>query len=354
MYISSVKNEIMPTNNAKIKLAEITQNLISEKGDANLLKSSIEELKLLLEKVSGLNQEAPINSENILLPTGKAIGPKWAGMCIEDVPRTHKFIKGILSAVQEVLEKNPKKPVTILYAGTGPFATLVLPLLPLFEPSQLQLILLEVNKVSIESLKRIIKGFDAYEYIKAIYHCDAANFIVPSEFEADILLIECMQHALLREPQVGITYNLLPQMKKDIVLIPEEISLHVALVDMEKKAEYLSIDNNAEKDYYENSEAVFTLNKMEVLQNNSEFKKEGFQFPEKEVSFSEEQLSNHDFITVSTEITIFKDISLNIDESGLTVPMLLADLNHDQKVIGAKTQYIVGTEPGLTSQLLRS
>ena len=72
------------------------------------------------------------------------------------------------------------------------------------------------------------------------------------------------------------------------------------------------------------------------------------------MSFSEEQLSNHDFITVSTEITIFKDISLNIDESGLTVPMLLADLNHDQKVIGAKTQYIVGTEPGLTSQLLRS
>ncbi|PHR10579.1 MAG: hypothetical protein COA40_14085 [Aequorivita sp.] len=72
------------------------------------------------------------------------------------------------------------------------------------------------------------------------------------------------------------------------------------------------------------------------------------------MAFSEEQLSNHDFIAVSTEITIFKDISLKIDESGLTVPMLLADLNYDQKVTGAKTQYIVGTAPGLTSQLVRS
>ncbi|MBK5213920.1 MAG: hypothetical protein JJE55_09710 [Flavobacteriaceae bacterium] len=345
----------MSTENVKKKLFEITQNLISEDVISDVLKNSIEDLKLLLEKVSGLNQEAPVNSENILLPTGKAIGPKWAGMCLEDIPRTHKFIKGINYAVQKILEKNPKNPVTILYAGTGPFATLILPLLSRYKPSELQLILLEVNTISIESLKKIIKGFDAYEYIKAIYHCDAANFTVPSEFEADILLVECMQHALLREPQVGITYNLLPQMKKEAILIPEEVSLHLALVDMDEKNEYLSIENNeAKRDYYENSEAVFTLNKVEVLQNSSDFKKEGFQFPEKETHFSRKQLNNHDLIAISTEITVFKNISLNIDESGLTVPLFLADLNHDQTVTGAKTQYVVGTDPGLNAQLVRS
>ena len=345
----------MSTENVKKKLFEITQNLISEDVDSDVLNNSIEDLKLLLEKVSGLNQEAPVNSENILLPTGKAIGPKWAGMCLEDIPRTHKFIKGIHYAVQKILEKNPKKPVTILYAGTGPFATLILPLLSLYKPSELQLILLEVNIISIESLKKIIKGFDTFEYIKAIYHCDAANFILPSEFEADILLVECMQHALLREPQVGITYNLLPQLKKDAILIPEEVSLHLALVNMDEKNEYLSNENNeAKRDYYENSEAVFTLNKAEVLQNSSDFKKEGFQFPEKETHFSKKQLNNNDLIAISTEITVYKNISINIDESGLTVPLFLADLNHDQTVTGAKTQYIVGTDPGLNAQLVRS
>ncbi len=345
----------MSTENVKKKLFEITQNLISEDVDSDVLNNSIEDLKLLLEKVSGLNQEAPVNSENILLPTGKAIGPKWAGMCLEDIPRTHKFIKGIHYAVQKILEKNPKKPVTILYAGTGPFATLILPLLSLYKPSELQLILLEVNIISIESLKKIIKGFDTFEYIKAIYHCDAANFILPSEFEADILLVECMQHALLREPQVGITYNLLPQLKKDAILIPEEVSLHLALVNMDEKNEYLSNENNeAKRDYYENSEAVFTLNKAVVLQNSSDFKKEGFQFPEKETHFSKKQLNNNDLIAISTEITVYKNISINIDESGLTVPLFLADLNHDQTVTGAKTQYIVGTDPGLNAQLVRS
>lgn len=340
---------------AKKKLAKITEKLLSENIENAFLKKSLEELKLLLVEVSGLNQEAAVNSENIFLSSGKAIGPKWAGMCLEDIPRTHKFIKAIHQAVQETLKKNPGKPVTILYAGTGPFATLALPLLSLYKPSELQLILLEVNTISIESLKRIIKGFDVYEYIKAIYHCDASNFIVPSEFDADILLIECMQHALLREPQVGISYNLLPQMKKEAVLIPEEISLHLALIDTEKKDEYLAIENNEEnRDYYKNSEAVFTLNKTEIIENFSNFKKEGFQFPEKETYFSEEQLSNHDLIAVSTEITIFKNISLNTDESGLTVPLLLADLNHDQSVIGAKTQYIIGSEPGLDAQLVRS
>lgn len=345
----------MPTNDLKKTLAKITQNLISEEVDSGVLKNSIEELKLLLERVSGLNQKVVVNSDNIALSTGKAIGPKWAGMCLEDTTRTRKFIMGIHKAIQEVLIKNPKKPVTILYAGTGPFATLILPLLSLYKPSELQLILLEVNTISIENLKKIIKGFDAYEYIKAIYNCDASNFIVPSEFDADILLVECMQHALLREPQVDITYNLLPQLKKEAILIPEKISLHLALIDTDKKKEYLSIeDNKSEKDYYENSEAVFTLNKAEILQNSLNFKKESFHFPKKETHFSKEQLGNYDFIAVSTEITIFENISLEIDESGLTVPMLLADLNYDQKVIGAKTQYIVGTDPELVSQLVRS
>ncbi|MEH6764395.1 MAG: hypothetical protein V7655_07840 [Aequorivita antarctica] len=345
----------MPTNDLKKTLAKITQNLISEEVDSGVLKNSIEELKLLLERVSGLNQKVVVNSDNIALSTGKAIGPKWAGMCLEDTTRTRKFIMGIHKAIQEVLIKNPKKPVTILYAGTGPFATLILPLLSLYKPSELQLILLEVNTISIENLKKIIKGFDAYEYIKAIYNCDASNFIVPSEFDADILLVECMQHALLRESQVDITYNLLPQLKKEAILIPEKISLHLALIDTDKKKEYLSIeDNKSEKDYYENSEAVFTLNKAEILQNSLNFKKESFHFPKKETHFSKEQLGNYDFIAVSTEITIFENISLEIDESGLTVPMLLADLNYDQKVIGAKTQYIVGTDPELVSQLVRS
>ncbi len=340
--------------NQKI-LFEIAKDLTAEKKGYFKLKHAIEELKLLVERISELNKDALPNSENIALPNGQAIGPKWAGMCLEDLMRTYAFINGIHKAIKKVKGKNSKKPVTVLYVGTGPYATLILPLLSHYKPSELQLVLIEVNPISIESLKRVFKGLDAYGYIKAIYQCDASNFSIPSEIDADILLIECMQRALIKEPQVAITYNLLPQMKKETILIPENIYLHLSLIDYKKKIEYQSAIKNLQPiAFYENLEVIFMLNKAEVLKNNSEFKKEGFQFPEKEIHFSEKQLHNYDQITVSTEITIFQNISLKIDESGLTVPFILADLSQGQNITGAKTRYILGANPGLATQLVRS
>lgn len=345
----------MTSSEAKKKLSEITKAIIREELDFYILKNAVIELKQLLETLSGINMEAQINSENIVLPTGKAIGPKWAGMCLEDLLRTYKFMKGVHAAVKAVHSNNPKKPATILYTGTGPYATLILPFLSLYKPSQLQLILLEVNPVSIKSLMNIIKGFDAFKYVKEIYHCDASNFSIPPKLDADILLVECMQRALLHEPQVAITYNLLPQMKKETILIPENISLYLALIDQKKKTKYQTETEKAvPMDFYENSEAVFALNKNEVLKSSEEFKKEAFQFPEIATTFCKEKLQNNDQIAITTEITIFENITLNINESGLTIPLLLADLEQDPTIIGAKTQYTLGTDPGLTSKLMRS
>lgn len=107
-------------------------------------------------------------------------------------------------------------------------------------------------------------------------------------------------------------------------------------------------------DFYENSEAIFTLNKNEVLKSSEEFKKEAFQLPEIETTFCKEKLQNNDQIAITTEITIFENITLNINESGLTIPLLLADLEQDPTIIGAKTQYTLGTDPGLTSKWMRS
>lgn len=337
------------------ELVQISKMLLQEKPDFLVLKNAIEALKILLEKISGLNSNAPIHSENIALPSGKAIGPKWAAMCLEDMMRTYKFMKGIHQAIQNTRSNYPERPATILYVGTGPYATLILPFLSLYTPSELQLFLLEVNSISIESLKRVINGFGAEEYIKAIHNCDASTFIIPKDLDADILLVECLQHALAREPQVSITYNLLPQMKKETILIPENISLHIAMIDGKKKNEYqFSIRDAPNLDYYENSEAVFTLNKAEVLKNYPSIIQERLEFPEKEIHFSKEQLKNCDQISVTTEINIFQNIHLNIYESGLTIPLLLANLGNGHTIKGVKTQYKINSEPGLNVQFLRA
>lgn len=81
-------------------------------------------------------------------------------------------MRGIFAAVKHLHHKKTK-PVRILYAGTGPFATLVLPLITKYSPEDLQLILLEVNPQTIVHLKQLIKSLGIENYIEKIICEDA-------------------------------------------------------------------------------------------------------------------------------------------------------------------------------------
>ncbi|NER15551.1 hypothetical protein GWK08_19005 [Leptobacterium flavescens] len=336
------------------KLDVVTAVILGPEDDFSSLEQAVMDLKELFMEASRLNPEAQINKENLLLNTGVAIGPKWAGMCVDDVKRTKRFISGLDKAIQEVRSSKTKGPVHIMYTGTGPFATLVWPLLSKYTPEELQLVLLEVNTVSISSLKHLIKAFNAYDYIKEIYHCDASNFEYTSFNEdIDIVLIECLQHALMREPQVAITYNLLPQLRKDVILIPEEISLNVSLIDMDKKGEYEETGNEEYSDFLEEVDCVFRLDKQTVAGRSALNRQEVFNFDRREVVLEEDKLDRNDLLAITTDIKIFKDEQLHTYDSGLTAPLILADLNNAQKMKGVQTQYIVSNQPGIVSSIIR-
>jgi len=337
----------MSNTESLYKLSEITKTIIDKELDFLKLKTGIEDLKILFEAVSRIDSQDLSYDENIFLKSGKAIGPKWAGMCVDDFMRTKRFITGVYKAVKNVLAKKKNTPVCILYAGTGPFATLVMPLITLFKPSELQFILLEVNPNSIKSLKNTIDSFQANEYVKEIHQCDATTFQISNPKEVDIVLIECMQHALLREPQVEISYNLLHQLDENVILIPEEISLHIALINSKKRDKYLKeLNNERLLDYYENSEAVFILNKEEILKNSPS------NFPKVKTLFSEEKIKQFDTLAITTEIKVFDEEKLTINDSGLTIPLILEVLS-DLKIKGIETQYLIGQQPGLETTIIR-
>lgn len=136
------------------KLKEAANFLIKEEVDYIEIKRATDSLKLIFEEVSEINFEDPSIDKDLFLKTGKAIAPKWAGMCIQDMMRTKMFIKGVFKAIKIIQNNKKDKPVTLLYAGTGPYATLIIPLTTLFKPSELQLVLLEVNPISLQSLKK--------------------------------------------------------------------------------------------------------------------------------------------------------------------------------------------------------
>ena len=118
-----------------------------------------------------------------------------------------------------------------MYAGTGPFATLITPLTTLFSSDQLQVTLLELNPVSFQKIQQVVQQMEIGAYVRRIVQTDATTYQIPADEQIDILLSETMQNALKREQQVPIIYNLLQQIDYEVILIPEVIELQLAVMN---------------------------------------------------------------------------------------------------------------------------
>ncbi|OUR94322.1 hypothetical protein A9Q87_01355 [Flavobacteriales bacterium 34_180_T64] len=334
------------------QLSNCTQIFIKEDIDFLELKNALEAYKSLLLQTSKL-EETPVNKEHLYLDSGKAIGPEWAARCIDDILRTKRFISGVYKAVLQIRKRKKNEPVILLYAGTGPFATLVLPLITLFKPSKLQFVFLEINSISLESLKRTLTEFNAEAYVQHIYQCDASKFKLPDSNTIDIVLTECLQHALAREPQVAITYNLIPQLRKDVILIPEQINLHIGLINSKLRQENaLTPANKKPVSFYKNYPSVFNLSKESILSRSSDLLENELQFPETKTIFNPEDVQLYDEIAITTEITIFDNETLSMNDSGLSIPKLLGYFNKNQRIRGVVSKYISNNDPELSTKFI--
>jgi hypothetical protein len=242
-----------------------------------------------------------------------------------------------------LLQTNSKKPVTLLYVGTGPFGTLIMPLLTQFKPTELQLILVEINPISVAALQNTIRNFGFEEYVKEIKSVDAAQMQLENAEEIDILLLECLQFALVKEQQVAITYYLLPQLKKDLILLPEEINLSLSLIDSKKKMAYLmSSEDGAKPNYCKKINTLFELNKENILKRTSA----ELIFPEITTYLTEEDKNEYDSVAITTEIKVFGNHRLEIDQCSLTMCYKIDSMENVKSKKGLVTQYLVNETPG--------
>jgi hypothetical protein len=135
-----------------------------------------------------------------------------------------------------------------------------------------------------------------------------------------------------------------------VILIPEEISLYVSLLNLSKKSnsitEITEITEIEKSKYYKKIEPVFILNKGEIL------KKSSLLFNEKETEFNDKMLEGYNQLAITTEITVYKNEKLNIDESGLTIPLLITYFDN-KDIKGIITKYFVNDKPGLDISIIR-
>lgn len=327
--------------NEKLKI--IGDALLQEPEDVGAVWRTCRLYKEFLLELSNLDLEGGQERDNIPLRQGMALGTTWAAYCLDDFLRTKRFIKGIHQAVTQLIQAGQNRPVHLLYAGTGPFATLILPLTRYFTPGELQLTLLEINPISFHNLERVVKILKLEDFVQSLTLADATQYQIPAGKKVDILLSETMQAGLRREAQVPIFHHLLSQPEAaDAILIPERIELFLGAY---------SSRMSTEKDVSRIIKfgSFFCLDRDQLLSETfRDFSSsQSDTFSSSEFTIPDSLHEQYDSMAIFTEIDIFQEQKLAFNESGLTVPLMLRDLRRDPAAgQTVSIAYTLKDEPG--------
>ncbi len=330
-------------------LHSLTNRILDVPADGyGELFPACDELYQFLTGITSIDPGEASNREQLMLNSGKAIGLTWAAMCIKDLVRTKKFMDGAHNALNDALKKIPDRPVHILYAGTGPFASLVLPLMARFSPAQVQFSLLEVNERSHTCLQKLINDLDLGAYIRRIEKADASKWTINPSEQTDIFLSETMNLGLVKEPQVAIFMNMVPQLQTGTILIPEKINLEAALINAGKRMSYKLGTEDTDNSVYPLA-PVFELSRETVLANTIAFNhsKGVYDFPRTTVRVPAGMNGNE--LSILTTVTIYSTLSLQVDESPLTLPLKLTTII-DPAPAAIHLWYHTGENPGVKAE----
>ncbi|SBS31368.1 hypothetical protein MAQ5080_01945 [Marinomonas aquimarina] len=205
---------------------KITRQILDASDEElNANKPNIDRLVSILCEVTSLNIHPDIFVDDKFSSTtqGKAVSMITAAQCAEEFMRTQVFLRGVNQAILDQLAH--KENINILYAGTGPFGLLLLPLLPNFAASSVQVTLLDIHQESLDALQKVLHLLNVNDHIKAVECVDILQWQPQPEQTFDIIISETMKAMLDQEPQVSIFAHLSPWLAEDGCLVPESIRI---------------------------------------------------------------------------------------------------------------------------------
>jgi hypothetical protein len=204
-------------------LEECAEVLLESRSNVESLTDAAERLYSMLSGAETL----PRDAAPIRLRSGLAIAPADAGACVRDAVRSAMFLRAIIAAFRELAMRRGGQTIEIVYAGTGPFAALVVPLLSRIS-SGARFTFLDCHVASIASVRNVLEFFGYSSVAHQLIVGDATEYV--HDREVDMLIVETMQRALTIEPQVAIGRHFAQQLRSDGVMVPERIEIDFAFV----------------------------------------------------------------------------------------------------------------------------
>lgn len=327
------KQVIVKTLNQNIQL------LLDCGDDLGSMKSAVDYFYNIYSQITGVKIDTINQDKAILLPSGKAISTAAAAHCLLEMKRTAVFLRGINKAIALKLSQATSKPIRILYAGTGPYGTLLTPLLPLYKSAELKVDLLDINQQSLKALYKLLGTLGLSKYIGDTFCTDATTFRVNKPY--DIVISETMLACLKSEPQVAIMQNLIPQLTESCFFIPEEITIDACLtnpkMEMDKLMYYEKEPPAFERYLLGN---VYTLSKQNL---NGILSCKTFLIPWIKVSFP--------VLKLFTSVRVFAGELLTENDSSITLPKQYHDFR-TQEADRVKFWYEQGEKPQIHSHIV--
>lgn len=314
---------------------EITHTILFEKENYGAVYQAMHTLHDFYASITGISSDHTTD-KNIFLSTGKAISPGQAASCLLDIHRTAVFTRGIYKAILE-LRRTIAGPINILYAGCGPYATLVTPLTTQFSPQDVRFYLLDVNQESLDAVKKLYQHLQAENYIEGFICADAAGF--KADFPVHLAVVECMQKALAREPQVAIMQNLAPQLVPGGILIPQEISVTAQILNQDREMQ-AKFDDGVDPGRIDLG-AVYCISQSAPTGQQPVI----LDVPE--------DTGTNDELFLFTDVKVFEDERLEGWSSSLTIPFPVMNIVGER---GGKImfKYEISQEPGFRWRVLEN
>lgn len=317
------------------QLKEFSKILLEESSSDDILEKKSKELASFFELLSCVKIPKEVNNEEhyeTVLSKGVAVSPKVAASCAVDFLRTSYFLRGIKKAIDDLLSKNIDRPIEILYAGSGPYGTILIPLLPFFSSKEIQVSILDYHEESLASLKSIVNLLDLKDYIKDFIQTDATIYKQSDEKKFDLIISETMAAGLEKEMQVPITLNLISLLdQQNGILIPENILLKGKV--LEPKDAFIPMGSTSYWDEGIELGTIFEINKEKALELSKCI--DDPYLMANEISFPNDvDKSLRPFLI--TEIVVYDDIELNGYKSTLNHILALtssSDLNKPMNYI---------------------
>lgn len=237
----------------------IGETILDETSSPQELSEALDAFVLLCSEVTNVQADPSFDAwaEDALLNNGVAINPQAAAHCALDYQRSVVFMRGINAAINALRLRFPGTRLEILYAGCGPFATLLLPLLGGFSPGELKLYLLDFHQRSLDSVELLINHFGFDSYAVQMINGDACSYKHVGKLH--LVVAETMQKSLEQEPQFAVTANLASQLSPMGVFIPQSIDVVMCLCDLEHDKELLQTLHKTQWDELEKDATRYPL-----------------------------------------------------------------------------------------------